>query len=142
MIAMDVPGTSDAHGDIDTSVSQPPVVERYDADDVEDDTEDEGVQTVRFRISSYGADYTVDSLVKRLHREDFFVPPFQREYVWTLPQASKFIESLLLGLPVPNVFVAKEAASSKHLIIDGQQRLKTLHSSLRTISLTIAGGFN
>ena len=123
---MDVPGTSDAHGDIDTSVSQPPVVERYDADDVEDDTEDEGVQTVRFRISSYGADYTVDSLVKRLHREDFFVPPFQREYVWTLPQASKFIESLLLGLPVPNVFVAKEAASSKHLIIDGQQRLKTL----------------
>ena len=123
---MDIPSTSDAHADFDTTVNQPPVVERDDADDVEDDTEDEGVQTVRFRISSYGADYTVDSLVTRLNREDFYVPRFQREYVWTQPQASRFIESLLLGLPVPNVFVAKEAASSKHLIIDGQQRLKTL----------------
>lgn len=123
---MDVLGTSGAHGDFDTSVSQPPVVDRYDADNVEDDTEDEGVQTVRFRISSYGADYTVDSLVKRLNRGDFYIPPFQRQYVWTQAQASRFIESLLLGLPVPNVFVAREAKSSKHLIIDGQQRLKTL----------------
>src|SRR5690349_3095746 len=56
----------------------------------------------------------------------FFVPPFQRSYVWNQKQASRFIESLLLGLPVPSIFVFKDENSGKHLIIDGQQRLKTL----------------
>ena len=46
--------------------------------------------------------------------------------MWTLRQASRFIESLLLGLPVPGVFFAKESDSGKLLIIDGQQRLRTL----------------
>ena len=36
------------------------------------------------------------------------VPEFQREYVWNLSDASGFIESLLLGLPVPGIFLAKE----------------------------------
>ena len=126
MTTMESLGTSEAHADFGVSVSQPPVVDSDDSDNVEDDTEHEDTQAVRFRILSYGADYTVDSLVRRLNRAEFYVPPFQREYVWTQPQASRFIESLLLGLPVPNVFVAREAASSKHLIIDGQQRLKTL----------------
>lgn len=93
---------------------------------VEDDTENEATATTPFRISSYGADYTVDSLVKRLRSGAFYIPPFQRAYVWERRQASRFIESLLLGLPVPGVFVSRESESSKHLIIDGQQRLKTL----------------
>jgi uncharacterized protein with ParB-like and HNH nuclease domain len=80
----------------------------------------------RYAITSYGADYPVDSLVQRLGRDVIFVPEFQRKYVWTLKQASRFIESLLLGLPVPGVFFAKESDSGKLLIIDGQQRLRTL----------------
>jgi hypothetical protein len=43
-----------------------------------------------------------------------------------LPCASRFIESLLLGLPVPAIFLYKETDSNKHLVIDGQQRLRTL----------------
>lgn len=97
-----------------------------ETDAVEDDTEGEDTATTPFQISSYGADYTVDSLVKRLRSGAFYIPPFQRAYVWERRQASRFIESLLLGLPVPGVFVARESESSKHLIIDGQQRLKTL----------------
>ena len=97
-----------------------------ECDAVEDDTDDEALSTTPFRILSYGADYTVDSLVKRLQSGAFYIPPFQRAYVWKRPQASRFIESLLLGLPVPGVFVARESGASKHLIIDGQQRLKTL----------------
>lgn len=93
---------------------------------VDDDTEDESEANVTFSISSYGADYPVDTLVARLEKGVFFVPSFQRAYVWSMPQASRFIESLLLGLPVPGIFVAKESGTSKHLIIDGQQRLKTL----------------
>ena len=97
-----------------------------DIGDVDDDAADEPAAPVRFSISSYAADYTVDSLVSRLERGSFFVPPFQRAYVWNQLQASQFIESLLLGLPVPSVFVARDMSSSKHLVIDGRQRLKTL----------------
>jgi hypothetical protein len=81
---------------------------------------------LRYKISSYGADYPVDSLVKRLNKDIIYLPQFQRHYVWTLTQASKFIESLLLGLPVPGIFLSKVKDSNKMEIIDGQQRLKTL----------------
>jgi hypothetical protein len=46
--------------------------------------------------------------------------------VWTLSQCSRFIESLLLGLPVPGIFLAKDDDSQRLLVIDGQQRLLTL----------------
>lgn len=79
-----------------------------------------------YNISSYGADFDVDGLVKRMKRGDIFIPPFQRDYVWNLSDASRFIESLLLGLPVPGIFLAKDPDSNKSLVIDGQQRLKSL----------------
>lgn len=79
-----------------------------------------------FDVLSYGADFDVDGLVKRLTNEDILVPSFQRTYVWNQVEASRFIESLLLGLPVPGIFLAKEQKTNKLLVIDGQQRLKTL----------------
>lgn len=93
---------------------------------VDDESTSEPENIQRFNISSYGADYTVDSLVKRLKSGAFYVPPFQRAYVWSQKQASRFIESLLLGLPVPGIFLYKEPGTNKHLVIDGQQRLKSL----------------
>lgn len=90
-----------------------------------DDNEDIGT-TIIYDISSYGADYDVDGLVKRLRRGDIFIPPFQRDYVWNQTEASRLIESLLLGLPVPGIFLAKEGDSNKLSVIDGQQRLKSL----------------
>lgn len=90
-------------------------------------------------ITFYGADCPVDSLVKQLDRGDIIVPAFdwvseedsrivgfQREYVWPKPKADKFIESLLLGLPVPGIFLVREA-SGRLLVLDGHQRLHTLH---------------
>lgn len=82
----------------------------------------------KFTIESYGADYTVDSLVERMRKGAFTIPDFQRKFVWTIKHSSKFIESLLMGLPVPGIFLYKEAATNKHLVIDGQQRLKTLQA--------------
>jgi hypothetical protein len=81
---------------------------------------------VKYSITSYGADYPVDGLVNRVTAGDIIVPKFQRGYVWSLREASRFIESLLLGLPVPSIFLSKEAASQRLLVIDGQQRLLTL----------------
>ena len=99
--------------------------------DVKDDapSEDESVSTeIRYQVSSYGADYPVDGLVKRLGNGDIAVPRFQREFVWPLPQASRFIESLLLGLPVPAIFLSRDSETQKLIVIDGQQRLKSLQS--------------
>jgi len=93
-----------------------------------DDSLDETDEIVPFKytITSYGADYPVDGLVKRISMGDIIVPKFQRGYVWSLKEASRFIESLLLGLPVPSIFLSKEPETQKLLVIDGQQRLSSL----------------
>ena len=105
---------------------------------------------VRYTISSYGADYPVDGLVNRISRGDVYVPEFQRGFVWTAAQASRFIESLLLGLPVPGIFLFKELDTGKLVVVDGQQRLRSLEAfyngvlrgrefSLRGVSEEYAG---
>jgi len=121
------------------NTAPPPAAETIRDDDVakdeyelalEEDIDDEALLehpgTRKFSINSYGADYTVDSLVKRMRGGAFKIPQFQRKFVWTLKHSSKFIESLLMGLPVPGIFLYKEANTNEHLIIDGQQRLLTL----------------
>jgi len=104
------------------------------------DALDEAQEVIPFTysIASYGADYPVDSLVKRITNKDILVPTFeheddladdvdafQREYVWPRPKADRFIESLLLGLPVPGIFLVKED-TGRLLVLDGHQRLHTL----------------
>jgi uncharacterized protein with ParB-like and HNH nuclease domain len=113
----------------------PPMIAAADPD-IMDDAIDEGLlededtveESLRYEITSYGADYDVDGLVKRLKNGDIKVPAFQRGYVWPIKQASRFIESLLLGLPVPGIFLSREPETNKLLVIDGQQRLTTIHA--------------
>lgn len=93
-------------------------------DPQEEDDELEGI--VRYSISFYGADMPVDGLVDRLNRKDIFIPSFQRKFVWSQAQASRFIESLIIDLPVPGIFMFKEPDSRKLMVVDGQQRLRTL----------------
>lgn len=100
--------------------------ELLDGDSI--DERDDSGGTIRYTIMSYGADLPVDTLVMRLDNEEIFVPDFQREFIWTLPQASRFIESLLLGLPVPGVFFFKDPETEKLMVVDGQQRLRTLQA--------------
>src|SRR5712671_1846212 len=87
---------------------------------------DSEVAPASYVISSYGADYTVDGLVKRVREGSIYVPQFQRGFVWDMKDASRFVESLLLGLPVPSIFLSKEADTGKLLVVDGQQRLLSL----------------
>lgn len=105
--------------------------------EIEDSAVEEN-DSIYFSISSFGADYTVDGLIKRLEKGQIVVPQFQRRYVWDIKKASRFIESLIIGLPVPGIFLSRDAIESKkdktevansiipHLIIDGQQRLLSL----------------
>jgi hypothetical protein len=91
-----------------------------------DDPEPQPEPPKRYNVSSYGWDSDVEGLVKRLKRGDIFIPGFQRGFVWTGPEKSRFIESLILGLPVPNVFLAQDSKTKSLNIVDGQQRLRTL----------------
>jgi uncharacterized protein DUF262 len=98
-------------------------------DDEVDDFVDEDrtlAVDIKYKITSFGADFLVDGLVSRFATGDIYVPDFQRSFVWTKPQASRFIESILLGLPVPGIFLYKEADTNKFLIVDGLQRLSSL----------------
>ncbi len=99
-----------------------------DNEEVEDlaENEDSEATPAIYDISSYGAEYTVDTIRQRMERGRFVVPDFQRNFVWDRKKASRFIESLLLGLPVPSIFLYKDEGKGLHLIVDGQQRLITL----------------
>ncbi len=88
--------------------------------------EDGAVAPVRYRITSFGVDFDVEGLRRRIGRGEIVIPPFQRSYVWNLRQASRFIETLLLGLPVPEIFLSRDFDSDKYVVIDGQQRLKSI----------------
>jgi Protein of unknown function DUF262 len=99
-----------------------------DLSNVDDQEEDVSASDELFSISSFGVDYPVETLISRMDKKLFYIPPFQRAFVWSQNQCSRFIESLLLGLPVPGIFLFKEAETGKHLVIDGQQRLKSLQA--------------
>ena len=87
---------------------------------------DETVLPQRYDITSYGIDFDVGGLVRRLDEGDIVIPDWQRQYVWNFKQASSFIESLLLGLPVPGIFLGRYADTGQLYVIDGHQRLRTL----------------
>lgn len=114
--------------------------EEVETDDVLDVDPEQEIVAATYEITSYGADYPVDGLVKRLSQGDIVIPSFdptfdssddvrgfQRKFVWSRPQMDKFVESLLLGLPVPGVFLVRDR-DNKLLVLDGQQRLKTLQA--------------
>lgn len=59
-------------------------------------------------------------------KNDLYVPQYQREFVWDDERQSKFIESLILGLPIPLLFVAEDSETGRWEIVDGSQRIRTL----------------
>ncbi|WP_434654311.1 DUF262 domain-containing protein [Chromobacterium violaceum] len=94
-------------------------------DSFDGEVEDES-SFVRYDITSYGIDFDVMGLVTRVQKGNVFIPSFQRSYVWNMSEASRLIESIIFGLPIPGIFLAQEPNSKKLLVIDGQQRIKTL----------------
>jgi hypothetical protein len=80
-----------------------------------------------YEVVTYPADFTLEVLVSKLKGAppEIDIPGFQRRFVWTQAQASKLIESFLLGLPVPPIFVFTDAGNIQ-MVVDGQQRLKSI----------------
>jgi hypothetical protein len=90
-------------------------------------TEEETDETpfVEFDISVSPADPTLELLANKVQQNDIIVPFYQRKYVWKIDQASKLIESFLMGLPVPQVFLYVNDDDQLE-IIDGQQRIMSV----------------
>lgn len=112
-----------------------------DPEDVVDESleDDEGLYKMKeSSLSYFGADFDVRGLVQRLKDDDIVIPRFdpdesdgaslagfQRQRVWTKAKMEQFIESLLLGWPVPSIFLVLDE-DQRYLVLDGQQRLTAL----------------
>jgi hypothetical protein len=103
---------------------QPSTTIEYEKTEAE--AEDEALPGPQYEIFSYPADTTLKGYLEQWNNGQLAVPEFQRQYVWDQTRASKLIESFLLGLPVPPVFLYKPAASKSFWIIDGHQRIRSI----------------
>lgn len=95
--------------------------------EIDDDYSDDSL----FNISSWGADLSFRELISMYEEDELVKPELQRKYVWDKVEASRFIESILLGLPVPSIFLAQ--SGSQKLIVDGYQRIMTVYDYMRGI---------
>ena len=93
-------------------------------DDYVDTDGDPGV--VEYDIAVVPSDFNVMTLIQLVDNGWVRIPGFQRHFVWDLRRSSKLIESLILGLPVPQLFLY-EKNREMNLLIDGQQRLMSIY---------------
>ncbi|MFF8843142.1 DUF262 domain-containing protein [Streptomyces sp. NPDC015127] len=73
-------------------------------------------------------DWTTETILSQLRRGNIQLnPKFQRRDAWDKPRKSKFIESLILGLPIPQIVLAEDKKQrGKFIVLDGKQRLLAL----------------
>lgn len=79
-------------------------------------------------------EYPVEVIVQKYlagiedNTNEIFVPTYQRKFVWDTKKQSKFIESVMLGLPIPYIFTADQEGRME--VVDGSQRVRTLEAFL------------
>ncbi len=86
----------------------------------------EETSVISYDISVIPNDFNVMTINSLIESGVISMPTFQRNYVWDRKRASRFIESLILGLPIPQIFLY-QIERNKYSIIDGQQRLLTIY---------------
>jgi uncharacterized protein with ParB-like and HNH nuclease domain len=109
--------------------------------DEQRDAADAQIRDKQKQVNYDTKEYPVEILVQKYTtgKEDdtneLFIPDYQREMAWDDARQSKFIESVLLGLPIPYIFVADirddENDEARLEIIDGSQRIRTLTRFLK-----------
>lgn len=103
-----------------------------DIEDIEDIDSDDDVDSDLFSITSYGADLTIRELHSMYVEHDLLKPKIQRNFIWNKQIASRFIETILLGLPVPSIFLSLNP-NSTYWIVDGLQRITTVSQYIEGI---------
>lgn len=93
------------------------------------------IENQQRNVSYDTKEYTIELIVQKYTKDfdkdenEFFVPEYQREFVWDINRQSRFIESLMIGLPIPYIFLA-ETQKGRYEIVDGSQRIRTLAAYL------------
>lgn len=100
-------------------------VQNLEFEKIESESKDEENTPLKYDISIFPADYTLEVLYQKWNNEEIVIPKFQRGFVWTITQASRLIESFMMGLPIPPVFFYIQP-DEKYLVIDGRQRLESI----------------
>ena len=98
---------------------------RYEPDVVEEDDDDSSMID-QFEIVASPNDFNVLTIVNLIESGVVKIPGFQRNYVWDIKRASKLVESILIGLPIPQIFLYQQGRN-EFLVIDGQQRLMSIY---------------
>jgi len=83
------------------------------------------------KIKNYDYDtveYPVSVIVSQYEEGEIYIPDYQREFVWSKKRQAKFIESVILGIPIPYLFIADTEGKSE--VVDGSQRIRSLHAFL------------
>jgi hypothetical protein len=94
---------------------------------------------VKYLIREYPVEVVVSKYLrgKEDDKNEIFVPDYQRDLIWSDERQSRFVESMLIGLPVPFLFVADVGGrenpedDGRLEIVDGVQRVRTLARFLR-----------
>lgn len=89
-------------------------------------TEGDDFQIDEYDLTATPNDFNVLTIFNFIERGAVKIPGFQRNFIWDIVRASKLIESLILGLPVPQIFLYEESRNN-FLVIDGQQRLMSIY---------------
>lgn len=96
---------------------------------VESEEDLEGISKARIRSAmTTGSDWTTETILSQIDKGNIFLnPDFQRRDAWTPKRKSKFIESIILGFPIPQLVLAEMMdVRGRFLILDGKQRLLSL----------------
>lgn len=78
------------------------------------------------RIDYYITEYSIELLANKMRNGDFEVPAYQREFTWEEERKWRFIESILMNLPIPFLFFWENPGNGNLEIVDGSQRLRTI----------------
>jgi hypothetical protein len=92
----------------------------------EDDIQEQDVSFTEYDISVSPNDFNIRTLYDFIDSGIVNIPGFQRNYVWDIKRASKLVESLLIGIPIPQMFLYDQGKNN-FLVIDGQQRYFTIY---------------
>lgn len=92
----------------------------------EGDHEEEEYLVLEYDITASPNDFNIKTIFDFIESGAVIIPEFQRNYVWDMKRASKFIESIIMNLPIPQIFLY-ESGRNKFKVIDGQQRLMTIY---------------
>ncbi|MCS6793908.1 MAG: DUF262 domain-containing protein [Oscillatoriaceae bacterium SKYG93] len=108
-----------------SEIEQNSELEELQTQTEDEEEDDDDSLPEQFKMSVVSTNLSIEFLVKLYKEREIYIPEFQRGYVWKLKQASRLIESLLLGFPVPPLFLAKEE-DQRMIVIDGNQRLQSI----------------